>query len=210
MKLFRSAAIFGLFLMLFCILGQNSAFAASKTDTLVNNAIKAGKTLTNVTTVEKKANGKSIPTKEYNAAVKAYKSAKSAVNKQSAKQKKTNLSKLKTVNTQITRGKKYIDAVTYGKKIAQKKATLDKYVKTGSTKEMLNTYSSLLSDIKKYSPKFDAVYGKKTRDTIKKLYKTPADKIIKDLNYPVTVKKSINETTKLIKESASSSKLAAQ
>ncbi|QQZ10245.1 transglycosylase SLT domain-containing protein [Heyndrickxia vini] len=143
--------------------GQTNVFAASKTDTLVNSAVKLGKVLADMTTVGKKATGKNIPTKEYKAAITKYKSAKSAVNKQSGKQKKTNLSKLKTVNTQISRGKKYIDAV----------------------------------------------YDKKTRDTVKKLYKTPAEKMKKDLNYPVTVKKAIDETSKLMKTSTSSNKLTA-
>ncbi|MBL5813251.1 transglycosylase SLT domain-containing protein [Bacillus sporothermodurans] len=189
--------------------GHTNTFAADKADALVNSAVKAGKTLDNMTTVGKKATGKNIPTKEYNAAVKKYKSAKSAVNKQSGKKKKANLSKLKTVNTQISRGKKYINAVSNGKKIASKKAKLDKDIKMGViNSKTLVAYSNLSKDLNKYASTFDTVYDKKTRDTVKKLYKTPAEKIKKDLNYAIIVKKAIDETSKLMKSNTSSNKLA--
>lgn len=191
------------------VFGHTNVFAATSANTLVNNAMKAGKTLSDASIIGKKATGKNVPTKEYNMARKQYNTAIIAVNKQKGKEKQTNLAKLKTVNTQISRGKKYIDAVIYGKNIAGKKAILDKYVKTNviDTK-LINSYTALSGYVKKYSSKFDAVYDKKTRDTIKKLYKAPADKIIKDLNYAVTVKKAINDTNQLIKASSSSSKLA--
>jgi hypothetical protein len=193
------------------LVGNNHALAASKTDQLVNDAIKAGKSLTNATRVEYKATGKNVPTKEYNSAVKKYNTAKSAVNKQSAKLKKANLSKLNGVHITIDRGKKYIDAVTYGKKISSKKATLDKYVKNGNMdSKTVGAYTDLSSTLTKYSSKFDLVYGRKTRDKIKALYQTPAKKVVDELKYPVVVKQAITETSKLVKTSSSSDKLADQ
>ncbi|MBS4174343.1 transglycosylase SLT domain-containing protein [Bacillus sp. FJAT-49736] len=208
MKLIRIALIMAS-VLLFSTVGHHYTEAASKTDSLVASAVKAAKVLSNATTVENKATGKNIPTKEYNDAKKKYNTALAAVKKQTGKQKSTNLSKLKDVKTKIDRGKKYIDAVTYGKKLLAKKATLDKYVKTGiMDTNTINAYTSLSSTLKSYAPKFTAVYGKKTQDKIKSLYKTPVDKVLSDLQYPVTVKQALNETNKLVKASAAPSKIA--
>lgn len=210
MKHIKTLIISVTMLMLFMVFGHTNAFAANQTDTLVNNAVKAGKALSDATIIGKKGNGKTIPTKEYKAALKKYNTAKAAVNKQKGSQKKANLKRLNTVNTQISRGKKYIDAITYGKNMISKKVALDKHAKSNviDTK-LITSYSSLSSYLKKYSSKFEMVYDKKTRDTLKKLYKTPAEKVIKDLKAAVTVKTAINETNSHIRSSASNSKLAA-
>ena len=74
----------------------------------------------------------------------------------------------------------------------------------------INAYTTLSTTLKSYSPKFSAVYGKKTRAKIISLYKTPVDKVLSDLQYPVAVKQALNETTSMVKASATPSKIAAQ
>ncbi|MEK5389636.1 transglycosylase SLT domain-containing protein [Margalitia sp. FSL K6-0131] len=210
MKFIRIALI-AASVFLFSTVGLHNAQAASKTDSLVTSAVNAGKILYNLTTVENKGTGKNIPTKEYSTAQKKYNAAMTAVKKQTGKQKTANLSKLKDVKTKIDRGKKYIDAVTYGKKLLDKKATLDKNVNKGvMDSTTINAYTTLSTTLKSYSPKFRAVYGKKTQAKIISLYKTPVDKVLSDLQYPVAVKQALNATTAMVKASATPSKIAGQ
>lgn len=195
--------------LFFLLLPPQSAFAASKTSTLVNDAIKAGNALANVSLVEKKATGKNIPSKEYSAAVKKYTSAKKAVDKLSSKQRKPYVSKLANVKTQIDRGKKYITAVTAGKAIEKKRSTFTNLIKYGRLdQKTIDAYTSLSTEVKKNSSKFNYVYGSKSRDTVKKLYLTPANKVIADYYDTFRVKKAINDTNTLLKKETTSAKLA--
>jgi hypothetical protein len=190
---------------------QNPAYAKSKTDTLVNSAVTAGNTLRALTIVESKATGKNIPTKEYNDAVKKYNSAKLQVNQLTKSQRKPYLTKLAAVQVQIDRGRRYMAAVTAGLQLNQKRAILESYTKKGLLDDKtVNAYNSLSTANKNSASKFDVVYGSKTKNTILKLYKTPADGMITKLRSAVITKQAINESNKLLKAKASSSKMAVQ
>jgi hypothetical protein len=188
------------------------ASAASNTGTLVSNAIKAGKVLSDATTVEHKATGTTVPQKEYNDASSKYNTAKTAVNKLSSGKTTTSyMNSLKIVSTEIDHGKKYIYAVNDGKFLASVRALVERDSKASTvTTQLLKDYSSLSSYEKKYSPAFDAVYGTNTRNKIKSIYQAPAIKDLNNLSMPVKVKNAILTAASLSKTSTTSSKLADQ
>jgi hypothetical protein len=190
--------------ILFLPLHNNNAYASSRTSTLVNSAIKAGNSLSNLTTVDKKATGKNIPIKEYKNSLKKYKSAKLQVNKLSNSQKRLYLHKLDRVRDQIDRGKSYITAVSAGKKLNKKTEQLEKYSKgMVLNNKTLNAYSSLSNELKSSSENFTAVYDSKTRSKIYKLYKTPAENATNRLQKAITVKQAIDRINKLVKSKSS-------
>ncbi|MFJ7684271.1 transglycosylase SLT domain-containing protein [Peribacillus butanolivorans] len=189
--------------MVFFIHQPETATAASKAETSVKNAEKAAAVLYNLSYLPGKATGKNIPEKEYKTSADKYQSAKTVVNKLSAGKTKTNyLNRLKTAKTKIDRGKLYIDGVKSGKKIETKRVALEKILKSGSYNQTThNAFLSLTSTLKAESPKVTKVYGSKTRDMMKKIYITPAEKQKNSLQIASTVKQAINDTQKVIKSS---------
>lgn len=207
-KHYLSIALLFSIVFLFLHMPQ-TASAATKTDILVSDALKAGNTLANVTMVENKATGKTVPTKEYDSALKKYNSAKKAVDKLSTKKKKPYVTKLDGVKKQLDRGKKYLSAIKAGKAIDKKRSTFSNLIKTGKLDQTtIDAYNNLSTDLKKNSTKFDSVYGSKTRDTLKKLYITPSKKIVDDYSYTFKVKLAINDINHLVNKETTSEKLA--
>ncbi|MFB6469532.1 SH3 domain-containing protein [Cytobacillus sp. Hz8] len=208
-KIYVSLSLLLTLSLIFLLSQPRTAQAATSTATLVNNAVKAGNTLANVTQVEKSATGKTIPTKEYNAAVSKYNSAKKAVAKLSSKQRTTYTKKLTTVKTQIDRGKKYITAINAGKIIEKRRSTFASQIKLGKLDtKTITAYNSLSTEVSKNSAKFNSVYGAKSRDKLKALYLTPASKVISDYSYTFKVKLAINNINTLLKKETTSTKIA--
>jgi hypothetical protein len=188
------------------------ASAASKTETLVLSAEKAGKILSDATTAGRKATGTTVPQKEYNDAKSKYNTAKSAVNKLSSGKTKTNfLNSLKIVGTELDHGSKYIYAVNDGKSLAKIRALVETDSKAPViTTLLLKDYSSLSYYLKKYTPAFEAVNGTTTRNMLKRIYQDPANTDLRNLSVPVNVKNAILTVASLSKTSTTSSKLADQ
>ncbi len=168
------------------------AQAASTNDaaSLVKKAKDAGTVLKWAISTEGSADGTTRPWAQYNAAKVARDAAVAAVNKLPAAQKAAYLADIEqNVTLHINRAMAYIDAITAGEKIKAKKEALEVLIAKNLIDDQTETaYHELSKEIRKQAILLDRVYGKSTRDEIRKAYKETAETVRDSIKYEVTVK----------------------
>lgn len=168
------------------------AQAASTNDaaSLVKKAKEAGTVLKWAISTEGSADGTTRPWAQYNAAKAARDAAVAAVNKLPAAQKSTYLADIEqNVTLHINRTMAYIDAITAGEKIKVKREALEALIAKNVIDDQTEAaYHELSKEIRKQAILLDRVYGKTTRDEIRKAYKQTAETVRDSIKYEVTVK----------------------
>lgn len=157
---------------------------------LVQKAKQAGTVLKWAISTEGSADGTTRPWAQYNAAKAARDKAVAAVNKLPEAQKAGYLADIEqNVTLHINRTMAYIDAITAGEKIKVKKEALEKQIASNLIDDNTEAaYHALSTEIRKQAILLDRVYGKSTRDEIRKAYKQSAETVRDSVKYEVTVK----------------------
>ncbi|WP_113930687.1 hypothetical protein [Bacillus sp. P14.5] len=198
-KAFKVATSSAIAAAAFVAANPAQAATSSQAETLVKDAEQLAGALKWAISVEGSATVDYPNMEVFNATKAARDKAAAAVKTLSGTQKYVLQARLDAeVNLHINRAVAFIDAVTSGKKIEEKAAALEAELNDGITNDTVSAYHTLTEEIRKQAELLYRVYGKSTRDAILDTYKAPAEGLLNEALYPVSVKVELNRLASAI------------
>jgi SbsC C-terminal domain len=192
-KAFKVATSTAIAAAAFVAANPAQAATSSQAETLVKDAEQLAGALKWAISVEGSATVDYPNMEVFNATKDARDKAQAAVKSLSGTQKYVLQARLDSnVNLHIDRAVAFIDAVTSGKKIEEKAADLEMKLDKGINNDTVSAYHTLTEEIRKQATLLYRVYGKSTRDAILATYKAPAEGLLDEAKYPVSVKMELN------------------
>ncbi|EDL62807.1 hypothetical protein [Bacillus sp. SG-1] len=192
-KAFKVATSSAIAAAAFVAANPAQAATSSQAESLVKDAEQLAGALKWAISVEGSATVDYPNMEVFNATKDARDKAAAAVKSLSGTQKYVLQARLDAdVNLHINRAVAFIDAVTSGKKIEEKAAALESELEAGISNDTVGAYHTLTEEIRKQAVLLYRVYGKSTRDAILDTYKAPAEGLLDEALYPVSVKIELN------------------